>query len=395
MSTRRILHVDMDAFFASIEQRDDPQLRGHPVAVGGRPPRGVVAAASYEARAFGIHSAMPSADALRRCPQLVFRPSRMDHYRQEARRIRDIFLRYTSLVEPLSLDEAFLDVTEPLRGPPSGTLLAQVIKEEIRDETGLTASAGVAASKFLAKVASARNKPDGLTVVSPGKAERFIAALPIQAFPGVGPRTEARMRELGIETGADLRAWPVEDLLRHFGKRGRHFHQLAHDCDRRSVEPTRKRKSVGAERTFRDDLTRVEDMREALETLARDVEDRMERAGARGRTVTLKLKDPNHQVRTRQTTLPRPVHRREALTSTARALLDADPGPPPAVRLLGISVAGLEAPDGPRTEQLVLSLPCLGQPSESADSTRASRTTSPGRSSSSTSHPDSSQPKAV
>lgn len=366
MSVRRILHVDMDAFFASIEQRDDPHLRRRPVAVGGQPPRGVVAAASYEARAYGVRSAMPSADAVRRCPELIFRPSRFDVYRREAHLIREIFLRYTPLVEPLSLDEAYLDVTEPLQGPSSGTLLARAIKAEIRGETGLTASAGVATSKFVAKVASARDKPDGLTVVPPEEAPGFIAALPIEAFPGVGPRTAERMRQLGIGTGAHLRDRTLDELVRHFGKRGQHFHNLAHDWDRRPVEPERERKSVGAERTFGEDLTEPHTMKEALEVIAGQVEERMARAGVRGRTVTLKLKDPEHRLRTRQTTLPEPVRTRDVLARTVHHLLEAAPGPPEAVRLLGVTVSGLEAPEEGAV-QLVLPFPGMPERSPASE----------------------------
>ncbi len=350
----RILHVDMDAFYASVEQRDDPELKGCPVVVGGTSRRGVVAAASYEARRYGVRSAMPSHEAARRCPGLIFRKARFDVYRAVAERIREIFRRYTDLVEPLSLDEAYLDVTEPRIGPPSGTLLARAIKDEILRETRLTASAGVATSKFLAKVASAHEKPDGLTVIPPSEALRFIARLPIESFPGVGPRTAEAMRSVEIVTGADLRSRSEEELVRRFGKRGRFFHRLAHDRDRRPVQAHRERKSIGAERTFDVDLEEVGVMRRTLEEIATKVADRMDRVGARGRTVTLKLKDSAFRVTTRQTTLERPVRKAEELSRIAAGLLENPGAPAGAVRLLGITVSSLQDSEEP---YLQLSLP--------------------------------------
>ncbi len=350
---RRILHVDMDAFYASIEQRDDPSLRGRPVVVGGSSRRGVVAAASYEARKFGIHSAMPSAEAARRCPELIFCRARFDVYRAVSRQIREIFHRYTDLVEPLSLDEAYLDVTEPKQGPPSGTLLARAIKAEIQDTTGLTASAGVAGSKFIAKVASGWEKPNGLTVITPDEAPGFIARLPVEEFHGIGPVTARKMNKLGIDTGADLREWSKEALVQHFGKRGRYFHRLAHNNDTRPVRPHRQRKSVGAERTFSDDLATRTAMSHELRRLAEKVSNRMENAGLWGRTVTLKLRTNQFETTTRQSTRPHPVRTAETLHTIALRLLDTPAPPERPLRLLGITVGSLLRNETP-ARQLVL-----------------------------------------
>lgn len=346
--SRKIIHVDMDAFYASVEQRDFPdRYAGRPVAVGGGPPRGVVMTASYEARPYGIHSAQPSAEAKRLCPDLIFVRPRMDVYRSVSRDIRDIFRRYTDLIEPLSLDEAYLDVTEPKQGPPSGTLIAQRIRAEIAAETGLTASAGVAPGKFLAKVASDRNKPDGLTVVPPDDVVGFIAQLEIETFHGVGPVTAERMQALGIHTGADLQAVDESDLVKHFGRRGHFFYKMAHGRDTRPVRPNRTRKSVGAENTFRDDIDDPVEMLRRLEPLAERVTRRLARAERQGRTVTLKLKSFRHEVTTRQVTLDRYVHTADSLMIVAERLLH-DPDPPrEPVRLLGLSVSNLTDPEAP------------------------------------------------
>jgi DNA polymerase-4 len=344
-NARKIIHVDMDAFYASVEQRDFPdRYAGKPIAVGGGPPRGVVMTASYEARPYGIHSAQPSAEAKRLCPDLIFVKPRMDVYRDVSRRIRSIFERYTDLIEPLSLDEAYLDVTEPKQGPPSGTLIARQIRAAIAEETGLTASAGVAPGKFLAKVASDRDKPDGLTVVTPGEVMDFIASLEIQTFHGVGPVTAERMQAIGVHTGADLQAMDESELVKHFGRRGHFFYRMAHGRDTRPVRPNRTRKSVGAERTFRDDVDDPAEMMTRLEPLADRVMRRMERAKRRGRTVTLKLKSFRHEVSTRQVTLDRYVRSAPDLLAVARRLLH-DPHPPrDPVRLLGLSVSSLNNP---------------------------------------------------
>ena len=343
----------MDAFYASIEQRDNPSLRGQPVAVGGSSRRGVVAAASYEARTFGIHSAMPSAEAARRCPHLIFCRPRFDVYRAVSRQVRTIFHAYTDLVEPLSLDEAYLDVTAPKQGPPSGTLLAQAIKQEIREATGLTASAGVAASKFLAKVASGWEKPDGLTVITPDEAPAFIAQLAVEDFHGIGPVTARKMKGLDLHTGADLRAWSEEALVQRFGKRGRYFHRLAHNRDTRPVRPHRERKSVGAERTFGEDLRTRDEMTYALHAIAAKVSERMENAGVWGRTVTLKLRTDQFETTTRQSTRPRPLRSAEALHAIAVRLLDTPAPPERPLRLLGLTAGSLLHTEHP-ARQLVL-----------------------------------------
>jgi DNA polymerase-4 len=340
--TRRIIHVDMDAFYASIEQRDDPErYGGRPVAVGGDPPRGVVMSASYEARPDGVTSAMPAAEAKRKCPGLVFVAPRMEHYRAEGRRIRAIFRDYTDLVEPLSLDEAYLDVTDPKSGPPSGTLLARTIRRRIREETGLTASAGVASGKFLAKVASDYDKPDGLTVVTPAEATDFLRELPIEAFHGVGPVTAGKMRDLGIRSGADLQAASRARLHKHFGSKGLFFHRMAHGDDRRSVNPNRERKSIGAEKTFTPATTDLAELDERLDAVLSRLGARIEERGLAGRSVTLKIKHADFSIHTRQHTLSHPTGEVGAVRRLARHLLRSPHPPREPVRLLGVSLSGL------------------------------------------------------
>ncbi len=349
---RRIVHVDMDAFYAQIEQRDFPEkYAGEPIAVGGDPPRGVVQTASYEARPYGVHSAQPAVEADRKCPDLIFVSPRMEVYQEESKAIRAILHRYTDLIEPLSLDEAYLDVTEPKQGPPSGTLIARRIREEIYEKTGLTASAGVGPSKFVAKVATGQGKPDGLTVVEPEEQLEFIARLPIGEFHGIGPVTEEKMVEMGIETGADLQDTPEKQLRRRFGKRGGHFKKLAMGEDDRPVRPDRERKSVGAERTFSDDISGPEEMLSRLEPIAGRVAERLREAGPegspmRGRTVTLKLKSHEHEVSTRQTTLRRTVQSKKTLMQLADRLLQRPHPPEEPVRLLGLSVSSLTGKEG-------------------------------------------------
>ena len=360
---RRIIHVDMDAFYAAIEQRDFPETyAGKPIAVGGTPPRGVVQTASYEARPYGVHSAQPAAEADRLCPDLIFVSPRMDVYKKESKAIRGILLRYTDLVEPLSLDEAYLDVTDPKKGPPSGTLIARRIREVIYEETGLTASAGVGPSKFVAKVASDRDKPDGLTVVPPKKQMDFIADLPIEDFHGIGPVTAEKMKEIGIQTGKDLQEQPERKLRKRFGKRGAHFKKLAMGEDDRPVRPDRERKSVGVERTFQEDLADPEEMLRRLGTIAGKVERRLKRAGpdggpAQGRTVTLKMKSHEHETTTRQTTLGRPVAEKHELHLLAERLLHRPRPPREPVRLLGLSVSSLAGTNSREGEQLELEFP--------------------------------------
>lgn len=345
----------MDAFYAAIEQRDFPeQYAGEPIAVGGPPPRGVVQTASYEARPYGVHSAQPAVEAERKCPDLIFVSPRMDVYGEEAQRVREVLRRYTDLVEPLSLDEAYLDVTDPKQGPPSGTLLARRIRKEIQEVTGLTASAGVGPSKFVAKVASDRDKPDGLTVVPPGDQMDFIASLAVEDVHGIGPVTAEKMRELGIVTGADLQNVSERKLRHHFGKRGGHFKKLVMGRDDRPVRPNRERKSVGAERTFPDDLSDPEVMLRRLEPIAERVAARLQQAGRTGRTVTLKLKRHDHQVFSRQTTLDRPVGSKDELMILAERLLRRPTPPEEPVRLLGVSVSSLTEEEGRGGRQLEL-----------------------------------------
>ena len=352
---RRIVHVDMDAFYAQVEQRDfRERYAGEPIAVGGTPPRGVVQTASYEARPYGVHSAQPAVEAERKCPNLIFVPPRMDVYQEESQAIREILHRYTDLVEPLSLDEAYLDVTTPKQGPPSGTLLARRIRREIREETGLTASAGVGPNKFVAKVASDQDKPDGLTVVPPTEQRAFIAALPIEAVHGIGPVTAETMHDLGIETGADLQDTPERVLRRHFGKRGAHFKTLAMGRDARPVQPNRERKSVGAERTFEENLHAPDAMMDRLRPIATRVVERLRAAKRRGRTVTLKIKDHRHNITSRQRTLHRAVGAKDELLQLAQQLLHTPHPPPEPVRLLGLSVSSLTDRDH---EGAQLSLP--------------------------------------
>lgn len=341
----KILHIDMDAFYASVEQRDFPEYAGKPVAVGGSSRRGVVAAASYEARAYGVHSAMPSVVAARRCPHLIFVKARFDVYKEVSRQIREIFRTYTGLVEPLSLDEAYLDVTEPLKGPPSATLLARRIKKDILDATRLTASAGVSFNKFLAKTASGMNKPDGLTVIRPEEAQAFLAALPIERFHGVGAVTARRMKELGIHTGGDLQRRTERELATHFGKSGRYYHRIARGDDPRPVQPHRERKSVGAERTFHEDIDDLHALRERLESIAAGVADRLARAEAAGRTITLKIKYLDFEISSRSRTFSHFISSDRELYEIACSLLETPAPPLRPVRLLGISVSNLAGPD--------------------------------------------------
>lgn len=296
---RKIIHIDMDAFYASVEQRDDPALRGKPVAVGGSRERSVVAAASYEARKFGVRSAMPSVTARRKCPDLIFVKPRFDVYRQVSLQIRAIFAQYTSAIEPLSLDEAYLDVTENRRGIASATEIAEQIRAQIRAETQLTASAGVSYNKFLAKLASDHRKPDGLFVITPAMGPSFVEALSVERFHGVGPATAAKMNELGILTALDLRAKDEAFLLKHFGKAGRHFYSICRGVDHRPVLANRIRKSVGAENTFPRDLTGLDDLKAELDPLVDKVWSYCDSAGVRGRTVTLKVKFADFQIITR------------------------------------------------------------------------------------------------
>jgi DNA polymerase IV len=339
---RKIIHVDMDAFFASVEQRDDPSLRGKPVAVGGSSERGVVAAASYEARRFGVRSAMPSVRAARLCPDLVFCKPRFDVYKQVSQQIRQIFCDYTPHVEPLSLDEAYLDVTDDLKGIGSATRIAELIRARIRAETGLTASAGVSYNKFLAKLASDQNKPDGLCVIRPGAGAEFVARLPVRRFHGVGPRGAEKMARLGIETGADLATKDIAFLKAHFGSQADYLYRAARGIDLRRVRADRPRKSVGGERTFSHDLSSGPALREALDNIVDIVWERIERAEASGRTVTLKLKHVDFTLLTRARSLPQPVYGKAEFAKVGHALLDEVLPLAQPVRLMGLTLSALE-----------------------------------------------------
>lgn len=341
MKTRKIIHIDMDAYYASVEQRDFPHLRGKPIAVGGSARRGVVASASYEARAYGVHSAMPSITARRLCPGLIFVPSRFAVYREVSRQIRSIFFDYTDLVEPLSLDEAYLDVTENKKGYKSAMLIAHQIRQRIAAETGLTASAGVSFNKFLAKIASDINKPDGMKVILPEEAEGFLEELPIKAFHGIGRVTAEKMHRMGIFTGKDLKRYSELALIQRFGKVGRHYYRMVRAQDNRPVNPNRIRKSIGAERTFADDLTQLADMEERLSFLARVVFDHMKKSDNYGRTVTLKIKTADFVILTRSKTFQREVRSRVKLLQAAKELLHRHRPEFDRVRLLGISVSNL------------------------------------------------------
>ncbi len=331
----------MDAFFASVEQRDNPELRGKPVAVGGSRARGVVAAASYEARKYGVYSALASKIAAQRCPQLIFVKPRFEVYSAVSRQIREIFHSFTDLVEPLSLDEAYLDVTENKIGMPSATIIANQIRARILEETGLTASAGVSFNKFLAKIASDMNKPNGFTLITPDKAEELVAGLVIEKFHGIGKVTAAKMQSMGILTGADLRERSEEELVRHFGKTGRYYFRIARALDEREVQPHRIRKSIGSEHTFEVDLTEEEDMLEQLERLSKEVAQDLERLQATAKTVTVKIKYFDFTLNTRSKTYLSEFKSAEAIYTIARDLLRTPQLPQYPVRLLGVSVSSL------------------------------------------------------
>ena len=354
-AVRKIVHVDMDAFFASVEQRDTPSYRGKPLVVGGSPDRrGAVAAASYEARKFGIHSAMPSRTAYHRCPELIFVRPRFEVYRAVSEQIREIFYRYTDLVEPLSLDEAYLDVTTNKKEMPSATLVAKEIQERIYEETRLTASAGVSINKFLAKMASGMNKPHGLFLIAPEDAEAFVENLPIGKFHGIGEVTAQKMHKLGIQSGVDLKQWSEADLMRHFGKVGLFYYKIARAQDDRAVQPNRIRKSVGAETTFEQDLDDLQQMELELEKIAGDLKRRLDSRQTSGRTITLKVKYADFQQITRSRTLLHPIQDEQMILSFARELLQTADVSGKKVRLLGISVSNLAGEVAIAHEQLTL-----------------------------------------
>jgi DNA polymerase IV len=337
-SLRKIIHVDMDAFYASVEQRDFPEYQGKPLAVGGSKERGVVAAASYEARKFGVHSAMSSKIAIQRCPEIVFVRPRMDVYKAVSRQVMEILQSYTSLVEPLSLDEAYLDVTQNHFNIASATQIAKEIRRKIKTQTQLTASAGVSFNKFLAKIASDMNKPDGLTVIPPDKASLVVDGLKIEKIFGIGKVTAAKMKAMGIHSGADLKKMTETELTRLFGKPGLYYHRIVNLQDERLVVPDRPYKSVGAENTFEKDVSDIEVMLQELRPIAESVSRRLIRNNLAGKTITLKMKFYDFTLMTRSKTIAEFINSEEEIFSIIKELLHQHKKEK-AVRLLGISVS--------------------------------------------------------
>ena len=353
-AVRKIIHVDMDAFYASVEQRDNPTLRGQPVAVGHAAKRGVVAAASYEARKFGVHSAMPSTTALRQCPDLVFVPPRFEVYRAVSLQIRRIFADYTPLIEPLSLDEAYLDVTENLRGIPTASATAEGIRSRILADTGLTASAGISYNKFLAKLASDLRKPNGQFVITPEMGPDFVEELPVGKFHGIGPVTAEKMKALGIHTGADLRNQSLAFLQQHFGKAGAWYFAIARGEDDRPVTPDRPRKSSGSETTFAEDLTKPSEIEAGVRAMADDVWAWCEKHQAFGQTVTVKIKYADFRHVTRSRTMQAPVDTRNQLHEVSISLVQSVYPVSKGIRLLGVSISKFHG--SPISKQLELGL---------------------------------------
>ncbi len=353
---KKIIHIDMDAFFASVEQRDNPALQKRPVVVGGKPDsRGVVAAASYEARQYGIHSAMPCSQAYRKCPQAVFVKPRFSAYREVSQQIHAIFAQYTDLIEPLSLDEAYLDVTENKVNNPSATRIAQAIRQQIKQKTGLTASAGVSYNKFIAKIASDINKPDGIKVVLPEEGEAFVAQLSIGRFYGVGQATERKMRALGIENGAHLKEKSLDFLLQNFGKAGSFYYQIARGLDKREVNAFRERKSLGSETTFINDLSDMDELLKQMSSLAKEVSDDLLKKKIKGKTITLKVKYDDFVQVTRSKTIERKINDYDTIYSLCRMLLMKTDAGQRKVRLLGISLSSFAEPSqGAGVENLVM-----------------------------------------
>lgn len=343
---RKIIHIDMDAFYASIEQRDNPEYRGKPVIVGGKPDsRGVVATASYEARKYGIRSAMPSKRAYQLCPHAIFLYPRFEAYKEASRQIREIFKRYTDIIEPLSLDEAFLDVTVDKQNIGSAIEIAKQIKQAIKDELHLTASAGVSVNKFVAKIASDMKKPDGLTFIGPSKILAFMEALPVEKFFGVGKVTAEKMKGMGLYTGADLKKLTEEELTRYFGKAGHFYYHIVRGIDNREVETHREIKSVGAEDTFAVDLSSLEEMNTELDRIAQLVHKRLQRYNLKGRTITLKVKYSDFRQITRNHSFSEPVGSLETISAIAKELLSFADLENKKVRLLGITLSNFgEAP---------------------------------------------------
>ncbi|KGO81167.1 DNA polymerase IV [Flavobacterium beibuense F44-8] len=356
-SLRKIIHVDMDAFYASVEQRDNPELRGKPIAVGGGSSRGVVAAASYEARKFGVRSAMSGYLAKKKCPELIFVRPRFERYREVSYQIRKIFLDYTDLVEPLSLDEAYLDVTINKKGNPSATMIAKEIRQRIFETTGLTASAGISINKFIAKVASDYNKPNGQKTVNPDEVLEFLENLAIGKFYGVGKVTQEKMYQLGIFTGADLKAKSVEYLTEHFGKSGAYYYHVVRGIHNSAVKPDRIVKSVGTEHTFFENLVSEVFMIEKLDDISKELDKRLKKKKIAGKTITLKIKYSDFTVQTRSKTLPYYISDRALIMETVKELL-YQKKIKDSVRLLGISLANLnnEEKEGEKKKEVAVQL---------------------------------------
>jgi len=338
---RVILHIDMDAFYASIEQRDNPDLRGKPVVVGGSSQRGVVAAASYEARKYGIHSAMPSVIAKRRCSNLIFIRARFDVYREVSEKIQDIFLKHTHVVEPLSLDEAYLDISEVVASIPAGEQVARKIRQDIYNVTKLRASAGISFNKFLAKMASDINKPDGQYALTVAQAEPFLQELPVQMFHGIGTATTAKMNRMGIFYGKDLRQWAEGELVRHFGKAGHHYFNIVRGNDLRKVNPDRIRKSVGVERTFGENLKTAGEVEEALQKIITMLQARISRHGRSGKTLTLKLRYADFTTITHSKTSYH-LFDNTGINQVAHTLLREAWNKQSSIRLLGLTISNLD-----------------------------------------------------
>jgi DNA polymerase-4 len=351
---RKIIHVDMDAFYASVEQRDNPDLRGKPVAVGGSRERGVVAAASYEARKFGVRSAMPSVTAKRQCPDLIFVKPRFDVYKAVSQQIREIFAEHTPIIEPLSLDEAYLDVTENLQGIALARDVALAIRAKIKEVTGLNASAGISYNKFLAKLASDYRKPNGQYTITPEMGPAFVEALPVGKFHGIGPATSAKMNSLGLRTGLDMRNQSLEFMQANFGKAGAYYYWISRGVDHREVRANRVRKSVGGENTFSTDLTEFEPMLAELQPLIDKVWRHCEDKGSRGRTVTLKVKFFDFELISRSRTVNGSIDSRSELQSESAKLLRALFPLGKAVRLLGISISGFTNAPADTSSQILL-----------------------------------------
>jgi DNA polymerase-4 len=355
---RKIIHIDMDAFFASVEQRDNPELAGKPVAVGSPGERGVLTTASYEARKYGVKSAMPSKVAARLCPDLIFVRPRFDAYKEVSSQIRGIFHEYTDLVEPLSLDEAFLDVTENKKDIPSATIIAREIKDKIKHQTQLTASAGISINKFLAKIASDVNKPDGLFLIPPEKAVEFVENLPIEKFFGIGKVTAKKMHEMGIKSGLDLKKLSETELRKKFGKVGSYYYQIARAEDHRAVNPHRIRKSLGAENTFIKDLVDMQDVKSELENILDTLYERLKKSNTKGKTLTIKIKYSDFQQITRSKTADTWIEDKSQFKSIYEELLnqvEIRDG----IRLLGITLSHLnheevEKKDESSGSQLIL-----------------------------------------